>query len=505
MKSWRWVKRILLASLTGLGVIILLSVIVYLVSGNAAASQERIDVDPEEAIAPALLQEDLAFLFETLEAVHPNLYAALDKEESATQQAQVAAELTEALTPAAFFQKVAPLVMALEDGHTSVSVPGAGFSRFRKEGGTAFPFSIAYREGSGLTVRTTYAAASGIDVGDQLMLINGHDADSLYQVFRSYFSGKRLAFRNRRTDRQFRGLLWMHGIEPPYNLVYTSASSPETQTVVVDGVTRDEVLRQDSLRGPTQQERYTYTLLPEGIGYLDFRSMQGQDAFADFLEKTFTQVEQEAPKGIIIDLRNNGGGNSRLGNQLLDYLIDQPYVMMGGKAWRMSAQYKQVLRDRVPGWLGWISEPPMIWLIRLAIEDARIMTVDDGEVVMLEGGEIEPEDKALRYKGKVCFLIGPGTFSSAMMLANAVEDNDLAVLIGSETGGIPNHYGELYGFQLPHTGLYVYVSSAQFIRANGAADDTNGVLPDIPVQQTDTDTKQGMDTVLEAAKAWILG
>lgn len=506
MKTWLWIKRMSLALGIALAVIIVSSVAIYFVSGYAGEGAERVTRAPDIPVRPDLLQEDLAFLFETLEAVHPDLYASLDEAASQTQREQVATQLTEPLTPAGFFQVVAPLVANLEDGHTSVSVPGAGFRAFRDDGGEAFPFSVAYHEGKGLAIRKSYAEAAGITAGDVLLRINGHDADSLYQAFRRYFSGKRLVFRNRRTDRQFRGLLWMHGIAPPYDIQYAKASSGDVLRTQVAGLSRSEIVRQDSVRGQatTAQARYTYTMLPEHIGYLDFRSMQDRAAFAEFLDDTFSQIQEEAPHGLIIDLRSNSGGNSQLGNQLLRYVNDQPYIMSGGKAWRMSTQYKQRLRGRVPEWLRWISVPPAMWVVRLAFDDARIMAVDDGEVVTLSGSPIPPGSEPLRYDGKVCFLIGPWTFSSAMMLANAVEDNDLAMLIGSETGGIPNHFGELYSFQLPHSGLDVYVSSAQFIRADGDRDNTNGVLPDIAVEQTQADTDAGIDTVLEAAKAWVL-
>jgi C-terminal processing protease CtpA/Prc len=53
--------------------------------------------------------------------------------------------------------------------------------------------------------------------------------------------------------------------------------------------------------------------------------------FDSFLKETFTGIKAHEPAGLIVDLRNNGGGDSRLGNQLLSYLTDAPYVMSGGK------------------------------------------------------------------------------------------------------------------------------------------------------------------------------
>lgn len=500
LKGLGWVLAVLLV------VLIVPSVIIHFASGHAALGPKRPYIAPDTLIAPEQLKEDLAFLFETLEAVHPDLYAALPRDTSIYQQALVAQHLREPLTPAAFYKRVAPLVAALEDGHTALNVPDRGFQWFREAGGVAFPFAVQYHEEAGLTIDVSYADAAPIASGDRLVRINGQDADSLFLAFQRYFSGKRVAFRNRSTVRNFRRMLWLHGLEAPYEVVYTPSDGTKEEVIRVEGVTRGAVIRQDSLRGtPVMQGRpYTYTTLSEGIGYLNFRSMRYPDRFASFLEETFTQIRDEQPAGLIIDLRQNGGGNSRLGNELLRYLTDQPYVMSGGKAWRMSALYKQNLRGWVPVWLRWVAEPPAIWTLRLFIDEARLMMVDDGEIVLLGGGSEQPEPTPLRYEGKVCFLIGSGTFSSAMMLANAVEDNALATLIGEESGGIPNHFGELYLFYLPNTGLVVRVSSAQFIRANGDAQNMQGVVPDIVVRPTPEEAAVGVDIVLERAKAWVL-
>ena len=47
----------------------------------------------------------------------------------------------------------------------------------------------------------------------------------------------------------------------------------------------------------------------------------------------------------------------------------------------------------------------------------------------------------MRFDGPVAFLIGPGTFSSANILANSIGDFHLAELIGRDTAEIPNNYG----------------------------------------------------------------
>ena len=62
-----------------------------------------------------------------------------------------------------------------------------------------------------------------------------------------------------------------------------------------------------------------------------------------------------------------------------------------------------------------------------------------------------------------------------------IQDQPLSELIAEETSGVPNHFGKVYSFRLPHSGLQVYSASALFIRASGNAADENAVIPDIRV------------------------
>jgi hypothetical protein len=94
-----------------------------------------------------------------------------------------------------------------------------------------------------------------------------------------------------------------------------------------------------------------------------------------------------------------------------------------------------------------------------------------------------PKSNDLRYKGIVWIIIGNGTFSSAMMTANAIEDFKLATLIGQPTAECPNDLGENVPVWLPHSNICCWVSSALFTRANGNSKDINPVLPNIYVEQ----------------------
>ena len=76
-------------------------------------------------------------------------------------------------------------------------------------------------------------------------------------------------------------------------------------------------------------------------------------------------------------------------------------------------------------------------------------------------------------------LIGEGTFSSAMMLADAARTYDLMTTVGTPTGGLPTSLGELGFWQLPTSRFVVPFCQKKFMRASGDPKDTGPVVPHV--------------------------
>jgi len=300
--------------------------------------------------------------------------------------------------------------------------------------------------------------------------------------------------------------------------------------------------------GPSKPHyNWHFEILPGGTGYLDFVNMDSplRSEWQKFLQATFRAIQEKRLTGLIIDLRNNGGGDSQLGDDLLDYLTDKPYRQASRKEWKFSPRYltspafdqflaeaqsaaaelkdqpeptpdekaffvlnpnpspaikKRILEQGSPALKARLAKVAPHWLD----PDYSPATARATLVWNFDKLRTPPNPYPLRFHGCLCFLISHRTFSSAIMLGNTVQDFKLAALIGEETPPC-NEFGEVYSFELPHSGIRARVPSAQFVRANGDAKDPHGIIPDIAVAQTQADSDKGVDTVLETAKGWIAG
>jgi hypothetical protein len=100
-------------------------------------------------------------------------------------------------------------------------------------------------------------------------------------------------------------------------------------------------------------------------------------------------------------------------------------------------------------------------------------------------------------RSKVVALIGPGTFSSAVLNGRELQTALHARLLGEPAGEKLNSYGEVRSFQLPNSHLRVQYSTKFFrLAANG---DESVFQPDVTVGRTLADALASRDPVLEAA------
>jgi len=328
-------------------------------------------------------------------------------------------------------------------------------------------------------------------------------------------SGEKLSYRIESVNKNFRALLWFVYGGEEFSIKYSSPSS-ETLQKQIKGMTLNELTRraQELQKESTKKEEvkeedrtkiqypyYSYTSVSElKTGVIDFRAFQNPEQFNSFLEETFRKIKEEEIEYLIIDIRNNSGGNSTLGDALLDYLTDKPWRQFSKIELKVSKQIKEYYQDPLP-----VLKKIYPESYESAYQTSRewyqsvyqeIASLPEGEISFSSPEFTEPSENPLRFYGKLYVLIGSHTFSSAVNFAATVKDYGIGTLIGEETGGLATQFGDVYPFWLPNTDLSAGVSHKKFYRPSGI-DDGRGVLPDVEVTTTLEDVLKGKDPVIE--------
>jgi C-terminal processing protease CtpA/Prc len=101
--------------------------------------------------------------------------------------------------------------------------------------------------------------------------------------------------------------------------------------------------------------------------------------------------------------------------------------------------------------------------------------------------------KRLGHKHKqIVVLAGRATFSAAANFMGDLEAGMRYLLVGEDSGGAPNLYGDVEPLDLPKTGLRVEVATTWWVKSRlGASDPRVAFHPDVVVPPT--------------AKSWFAG
>jgi hypothetical protein len=111
---------------------------------------------------------------------------------------------------------------------------------------------------------------------------------------------------------------------------------------------------------------------------------------------------------------------------------------------------------------------------------------------------------ALRKLGRkhkaIVVLAGRATFSAAANFMGDLEAATRYLLVGEDSGGSPNLYGDVEPLDLPHTGLRVEIATTWWVKSRLGADDPRVTFhPDVVVAPTAKSWFAGRDPALKVA------
>jgi hypothetical protein len=423
------------------------------------------------------LRQDLDHFVTTLEEVHPDPFFSLPQTEFTALRDGVSDALTAPLTRAEFYKRVAPLAAALNDEHTAILIPEEDYERRVIEGRPLFPLQLLFSD------EMAYAAAQDgrdgpIPAGAEILEIEGVGTPDLIAELTNCLSGTRMEQRLAILERKCQPLFQLSfDFDQPFEIVYRTAESKERQTVVLSGAPQ---VKKDA-------PHFAFHALPEAkTVIIKFDEFSHIKEFETFLRDTFRKIKDDGITHLIIDLRDNPGGATAVGDVLLTYLTDQPFRQFVRAEFKISKGLKDNLRQFIPAFIRWLPIQYLHPMLR------QVWRTPEGEMATYHPDTIKPKPNPLRFSGYVYVLISPYVMSSASFLAASVREYGIGTLVGQETGGSPTNYGNVWDFPLPNTGLIAWIpSSINYGHGTGP------VVPDYVVEPDIARRAHGIDLELE--------
>ncbi|GAB5535031.1 MAG: S41 family peptidase [Rubricoccaceae bacterium] len=349
-----------------------------------------------------------------------------------------------------YYRVLMATVAQLEDGHSNVyPPPELAMQVYARPG---LRTRLVEDRVLVVEIRDPALADRGIEIGQEVLRIDGvpvHEYAS--STVRPYQSSSTEQDRDVRT---YEYMLLGGDAAQPIELALQNADGTP-QTVTVPRLTRAQTNALGWSRDPFVLER-----LPGNIAHVQLNTFGSPEA-ADQFEARFDEIAQA--DGLILDVRNNGGGNSGVGYRVLCALTDADSIPTSG--WR-TRLYR-------PAYRAWGQSEST-----------------DGDPT---GGWGCNDDH--HFTGPVAILTSPRTFSAAEDFAVAFDLMDAGPIVGEPTGGST---GQPLFFRLPGGGS-ARVTSKRDSYPDGRDFVGTGVLPDIAVTPTVADVRAGEDGALTTA------
>ncbi len=411
---------------------------------------------------------DIDALIYGLSQVHPDIFSVCRQEDLLSAVNQAKASLPDSITPMQLYRLAAPIVAMIGDGHTNLIFPYK--SVFTKEL-KRFPVYVDILTDHSIVCTTSLDSIIGS--GDRILSVNNVSADSIINAMMPFVSGERPHFKISRIDAMFQSLFQMLYAADNYEVKYQPKGSKIVLSHTFPATTFDEIKKRcPSTKTGKKTKKYSYTIdSVNNVAVMDFREFHDIKRMEQFADSMFNDLSSKNISNLIIDIRNNGGGNSRVGDVLLRYISPEPFIQMDKVLVRITP-----LTSKLMGESG--IEPTFAFYDIDSTQYIKPRSLEEGH-----------------YTGNVYLLTSNKTFSSAGSFAWAFKECDMGKVIGEETGGMNVCYGDILKYTLPISKLASSVSFKRFWQLRANENDIHGTLPDIAVPAA-----QALDTAMKQVK-----
>ena len=397
------------------------------------------------------LVEDLIFYRSKLEQYHPNLYIYTSKEKMNHFFDSLTRSIDKPLDEAEFYRKITLTSALVKDGHTLI-LPSNSFVGHHNSNSKFIPLQIGLYEDQ-LYVKMNCTPSIVIEDGTIIDSINGISAGEIIEELsnRQVRDGNNLSYSNWILDTYFREYYsYTFGHPEVYMISYKK--DEVLQTLQMPALVKDSVYH---YRQSNYPEIYSNNTPSKGV-YLDYDSSRTiailtikdfhsevlkseyRQNFRKEIRSIFERIFLAQPRNLVIDLRNNQGGDVENGVLLLSYLINRPFKIV--------EEYNRVKK---------------------------------GRLVKCKGpspGFHRPDKN--QFMGQIYVMLNGGSFSNSAIVSSCLRENTNAIFVGTETGGNPNVLaGYAKEFELPNTRIKVEIPTKQFIMTSLMKNDGSGLIP----------------------------
>lgn len=417
------------------------------------------------------LKTDVRYLKTKLENNHPGLYLYTSKSTIDKVFDSLENSILKPLSELAFYKHITIISSIIKDGHTII-LPNVAHANTQGNTSNFLPYHFVILNNQ-LFLDMVCTSDNSIPVGSEIIYINNVKATEIIKQLseRQVRDGNNLTYPTwilSNYFRQYYSFIFGH----PANYAITYKINGQTNTASIKALPKDSIyfyrqqnypnktflnLPNEGLKLKIEDDK-KYAILIIKDFHNNVLKKEYKQNFNKVIATYFEQINNSKTENLILDLRNNQGGDIENGVYLLSYLLDKPFSVV--------KEYNCVKNKKVQHCNG-----PSL-------------------------GQHHP--KANNFKGKLYVLINGGSFSNSGIVSSCLQANNRATFIGQETGGNPNVIaGFTKEIKLPNTKIQVQVPTKQFVITDKGNNIGQGIMPTHKVEPKLTDIINNIDTEME--------
>lgn len=432
--------------------------------GVRLPSGGRVPRPVESTIPAGDLRSDLQQISLALEGTHPGVHAFTHKEAFERLYEEQLGKIDRSMTLQEFYRIAAPLVVSVGCGHTTLASPSNYWTNAPKR---FLPLGLRFIGERAFVIRSDDQTGS-LPAGSEILSIQKLRISDIQKELKAIISsdGANDGWKAARINAAFALFYALRfGFPEEFIVEALPPGGGKATEVRLQGVERSKVPGNTIGERPSTSSGDPYLdfeILPGGkstavltIG--SFGYYQAHEKYNRFIDEAFEQIRQAGVRHLILDLRDNSGGDPFCTTYLLGYLEPAPVPYFA----RVYPQYESFAKP-IPRAAG-------------------------------------------AFDGKLYILINGGCFSSTGHFCGLLKYHKIGVFIGTETGGTYECNDARKMFELRNTRLRLFVARMTFTAAVKDLPRFRGIVPDIAVEPSISDYLSGLDPVKERALSLITG
>lgn len=467
--------------------------------------------NPDKKYSRQELQQDYSLLRTILEKKHPSLYWYTAKDSMDFYFDSLYKTIPDSMTELQFgWNILAPLTQKIRCGHTSFGMSKNWYRFTRDKRIPSFPLFLKLWGDTMMVTGNFNSKDSIFKKGTLITSVNGIKNKELIEKMFQYLPLDGYAD-NVNYVRISGSFPYFHrnifGIYKNYRVGYIDSTGQEKNTLLPMWVPPADSSKKKKTKPPVtiskrqrkKERRESYRSLSvdsstnSALMTLNTFSTGGGRRLRHFIKSSFKKLKQENIKSLVIDLRNNGGGDISMFSLLTKYIKNKPFKVADtafatAKSLRPFTRYMKQ---------GMITNFGLFFLTKKRKDGNYHFGIYERKLY-------KPKKKN-HFDGKVYVLINGPTFSASTLFCNAVKGQSNVTLIGEEAGGgwHGNNGIMIPEIVLPKTKLHVRLPVFRIVQYNHVAKDGRGVMPDIYMPPIGEAVKNNIDRKMLLVKEMI--